>query len=128
MASSTATAAVAFVMTLDRAERPDACNRLSDIMTQEVWEEFGDGMQAAIKEETARIAPTVQDFAEAARIAHEKEYAKSGSRYAEPEEMEMHRADPLAHYELVRAEVEAMPKFAGWRLYHGEVETAYIWF
>jgi len=46
--------------------------------------------------------PTITKMEAAAREFHLVNYAARGDRYATPEEMEMHLADPLACYELVR--------------------------
>lgn len=49
--------------------------------------------------------PSLPSFAEierAARLAHGQNYLARGDRYAEPEEMVSHLADPLGMYELVR--------------------------
>jgi ketosteroid isomerase-like protein len=66
----------------------------------------------AILEATRPFSPEEQRanfkrYQAAARIAHEANYAERGDRYAEPNEMEMHRGDPTADFELVRDEVVA---------------------
>jgi hypothetical protein len=45
-------------------------------------------------------------FEAAARACHERAYAMRGERYAAPDEMEMHRNDPCACWDMVRNEVE----------------------
>lgn len=64
-------------------------------------------MEATRTPTTEEKAAALVRFTNAARVAHECNYAERGDRYAEPNEMEMHRADPCACWEMVADDVEA---------------------
>lgn len=63
--------------------------------------------------------PSYKMFEDAARMAHELNYAQDGDGYAEPEEMEMHRSDPLSNWDMVKDVVLKLPRFKGWRIGYG---------
>jgi hypothetical protein len=77
----------------------------------EIWSEgwwdardvFGKPAAKAVAAEPE--LPTIQDMERAARESHIAQHAIRGERYATDAEMEMHLADPLAFYELVRDDV-----------------------
>lgn len=50
-------------------------------------------------------APTIERMEELAAVIHQEHYDARGDRYAEPAELAMHLADPLACIELVRDEL-----------------------
>ena len=63
--------------------------------------------------------PTYKMFEDAARMAHELNYANRGDSYASPEEMEFHRAEPLCNWDMIKHVVLKLPRFKGWEIVYG---------
>lgn len=61
----------------------------------------------------------IKTFTEICRNAHEMNYALSGEGYASLDEMQFHRTDPLAMFELVRAYVVSLTGYDWCR--YGEI-------